>query len=324
MSLEIIQTGLLTTVQDFGRIGYRSLGIHPTGAMDLESFQLANALVGNTDGVAVLEIHFPGGQFLFNADAFFSITGADFSPLLNDEPVAVQCTQFASKGSLLRFTRPVSGARAYLAIAGGFEIEPWLGSCSTDLSASKGGWNGRALKAGDRLPFVFKANRPSAESVPANRVDVLLSSKVVHVLQGPEWNLLSKAAKESFLDQVWTVASQSNRMGIRLFGKTPVNAVESAMISVPVDYGTIQCLPSGELIALMADHPVTGGYPRIAHLPAFEWSRLAQATPGYSFQWQLIDTFQAAEQNVQRMNLLREMREAARSTAQLYIRAHVA
>jgi antagonist of KipI len=136
MSVEVIKPGLLTTLQDAGRTGYASVGIHPTGAMDREALFLANALVGNADNMAAIEIHFPAAVFRFHQDALIAITGADWEPRINDEPIAINQTTMIKAGSVFTCRQPNKGARSYLAIAGGFDIPIWLGSYSTDLSAS--------------------------------------------------------------------------------------------------------------------------------------------------------------------------------------------
>jgi len=323
MSVEMIQGGLLTTVQDAGRTGFRSLGIHPTGAMDLLSLNMANALVGNPDTTAVLELHFPCGQFLFHTDAGFTITGADFDAHVNDRPIHRNRLQRAFKGSVLRFARPVSGARAYLAVAGGFAMDAWLGSCSTDLSARAGGWKGRALIKGDRLSFVRSMQlNPAVSATPDIHVDPILPSGPLHLVAGPEWAHLSPAQQEVFLNQSWGITPRSDRMGIRMRGAEPISVDAGSMTSAAVAFGTVQCLPGGEWIVLMADHPVTGGYPRIAYLPYFEWSRLAQAVPGDSFNVRLMDPFEARQRDHHWERTHRALGETIRTAAQSYLRQY--
>lgn len=324
MSMEIIQSGLLTTVQDAGRNGYRSLGIHAAGAMDTEALYLANALVGNPDQMPVLEIHFPCGRFIFHSDTCFSITGADFDPQLNGISVFANRLLLAPKGSVLSFSRPVWGARAYVAVAGGFQLESWLGSYSTDLSARAGGWKGRALTKGDLLsfhePIQFRSNTTPA---PIIRCDTRSNSGPLQLLPGPEWSSLSPVQQDFLLKQVWTVTSKSDRMGIRLKPAMAMTDAFGSMVSAPAEFGTIQWMPNGELTVLMADHPVTGGYPRVAHLPYFERSRLAQFIPGQTIQVQLMEFQQALAKDHEYLLSHRTLRESIRSAAQSYLQEHV-
>ena len=324
MSLEIVQGGLQMTLQDAGRNGYRSLGIHPTGAMDREALYMANALVGNPDNTAACEIHFPTGQILFHSDACVSITGSDFHPHLDGIPIDRNRLLMITAGSVLSFSRPNKGARCYLAVAGGFGLDKWLDSASTDLAARAGGWKGRALVKSDRIPFVknycFSSSLKTAPDIcfSENSLDGPVS-----ILPGPEWNQIPDIQKTKLFQQAWIVTSQSNRMGIRLQGEDPIGLEVTSMISAATEFGTIQCLPNGELAVLMADHPVTGGYPRVAHLPYYEWSRLAQAMPGTVFFLRLTTQEQAHSRNQEyRMNS-HKFREAIRSAVQSYLHQHV-
>src|SRR5689334_12188357 len=143
MSLTIIKAGIQDTIQDLGRYGHQHLGINPSGAMDKYAMQLANMLVGNDPAEAVLEMHFPASVFLFKKDAMIAITGADFSPSINGEPIPSGHAIIVNKNDVLQFHKPVNGSRAYLAVKGGYAIAPWLNSRSTHLKAAAGGFFGR-------------------------------------------------------------------------------------------------------------------------------------------------------------------------------------
>jgi len=151
MCISIIKPGLLDTIQDLGRYGYGSKGINCGGAMDRYAAQVANMLVGNPIGAAVMEIHFPGPQILCESDTLISVTGADFTPSLNDEPLTLWQPMVIRKNTILHFPKLQSGARCYLAIQGGFRVPSWLGSYSTNLKAGAGGFMGRKLEKGDEL-----------------------------------------------------------------------------------------------------------------------------------------------------------------------------
>src|SRR3954470_13804542 len=141
--IQVVQQGLLDTIQDMGRYGYQHLGINPGGAMDRIALALANSLVGNEANEAAIEMHFPASAFVFEADALVALSGGDFGATVNGVPVSINRPILISEYSVLRFTKPVSGARCYLAIAGGLSLAPWLNSYSTHLKAEAGGFHGR-------------------------------------------------------------------------------------------------------------------------------------------------------------------------------------
>ena len=153
MSLTIIKAGILDSVQDLGRPGFARWGVNPGGAMDRYATQLSNVLAGNETCEAVIEMHFPGPQILFNQNALISITGGDFTPVLNDQPVSLWQPILVRKNTILQFAQWKQGARCYLAVHGGFAVQKWLKSYSTNLRACVGGWKGRRLEKGDEINF---------------------------------------------------------------------------------------------------------------------------------------------------------------------------
>ena len=153
MSILVRKSGILSTFQDLGRKGFRRFGINPSGAMDFRAVRLINILLGNDETEAVLEMHFPAPEIVFEEDAFIALGGADFGEKLNDKLVENWRVCFAEKGSILEFGQKTFGSRTYLSVKGGFEIKKWLGSCSTNLLAEIGGFEGRNLQAGDRIEF---------------------------------------------------------------------------------------------------------------------------------------------------------------------------
>src|SRR5437667_2808537 len=168
MSVLIQKAGLLTTVQDLGRNAYRRFGINPSGVMDRTAARLINILLGNDEGQAVLEMHFPAPKILLQANTIFAIGGADFSSHLDEQPVANWEIHLGIRGSVLRFAQKTSGNRAYLAIQGGFKIGDWLGSASTNLLAGIAGFKGRKLQSGDRIGF----NSPSKPVAATHRIRI--------------------------------------------------------------------------------------------------------------------------------------------------------
>ena len=293
MTLRILRPGILMTVQDGGRYGYQHLGLSPGGAMDPVALALANALVGNEVDDAALEITVLGPDVEFGQDTLVALCGAEFETSLPlNRPVLVEA------GTNVHIGRALRGARGYLAIAGGFAIEPVLGSRSTYLPGQFGGYEGRTLRRGDRLPLQDSVEELSKERfarlkgrngrsvrwwapplTAPDREPILL-----HVIEGEHYGRFDAAAQRAFLDTVWSITADSNRMGFRLGGAPLARSVAAdgsdEILSGPTCLGTVQVPANGQPIVLMADHQTTGGYPRIAEIAWADVPRLAQLAPG--------------------------------------------
>jgi antagonist of KipI len=293
MSIVIIKPGLLDTIQDLGRIGQGRYGINPGGAMDRYAARMANILTGNDLHEAVIEIHYPGPQILFGKDALVCITGGDFVPTINDDPIPSWQPVLIRKNTVLQFSAKNNGARVNLSVAGGFKMEKWLNSYSTNLKAAIGGWQGRKLEKNDQLPFcdagksvsvLFKTEdnfeplrwRPAFEKIYRNPTEIFF-------IKGNEWKELSPDSQAELTGSSFTIQGLSDRMGYQLSGH-PVNLnCRKEFISSAVSFGTIQLLPNGQLVILMADHQTTGGYSRIGHVISAHLPKLAQLNAGNSF-----------------------------------------
>lgn len=278
MSILFQKSGVLTTVQDLGREGFRQMGINPGGVMDPTATRLINILIGNRETEGVLEMHFPAPEIVFETGAVFALGGADFSAELDNRPVKNWRPLFAPKGSVLRFAAKTSGNRAYLSIAGGFRLEKWLGSASTNVVAKMGGFQGRRLEKGDRI-FL---NSDDASAIPHDRIisNSLLPRygrfPTVRITPGAEFDALNALGQQTLVRENFVISANSDRMGFRLQGE-PVHLPENnEIVSSAVNFGTIQLLADGQLIVLMADHQTSGGYPRIAQVAAIDLPLLAQ------------------------------------------------
>lgn len=317
MGITIIRAGIADTIQDLGRYGYRHLGINPGGAMDQFAMQVANALTGNPAGEAVLELHFPAAVLLFDAPALVALSGADFTASINGEPIPILHPVLVGKNDVLQFHRPVKGARAYLAIRGGLDLEPWLGSASTNLKAGAGGFLGRALQKGDTIGFREK-NSPvitghdNAFRVLPWKADTGSdeSDTPILVLPGHEWDRLTPESKSVFTHSPFIITRQSDRMGYRLLHEPLESMQTGEMVSSAVSFGTIQLLPDGKLIVLMADHQTTGGYPRIGHVITAHHHRLAQLNPGEGIRFQLTEMDMAEYLYNQQQQHLQQLQNA--------------
>ena len=328
MNLRIIKAGVLDTVQDPGRYGWQHLGINPTGAMDKVSAQLANILVGNDPSEAVIELHFPASEFFFEQPALIAIAGADFSAHVNGEPIACNHPILLSKYSILQFHGVVNGARAYLALYGGLDIERWLKSCSTNLKAAAGGFHGRPLQKDDDIPMRLKRDFcPLIGSKEFHvfpwkaEMNVIDESPEVMVLPGNEFERLDKKSAIHFTEDSFTITAQSDRMGYRLKGNALIPVHYEELVSTAVNFGTVQLLPDGQLIILMADHQSTGGYPRVAHVISAHQPRLAQKKPGDEIQFQFTDLAYAEDQLIRQHQQLLQLYNACAFKLENYLHA---
>ena len=300
MSLSIIKPGLLDTLQDLGRNGYGNWGINPGGVMDRYAAKVANLLVGNCENEAILEVHFPGPQILFEQNTLIAITGGNFSVTVNDEEIPRWQPVVVRRNTVLQFSSLVEGARCYLSVHGGFCAEKWLNSYSTNLKAGVGGWHGQPLRKGDELPFkentIYFADLLKEgcnfEALPwrVNTEKIYRWPHEIGFIPGHEWERLTAASQESFIQNNFLIHPSSDRMGYQLKGSPLTMERPVELVSSAVSFGTVQLLPDGQLIVLMADHQTTGGYPRIAHVISAHLPKLAQLRPCDTIQFKPVDT----------------------------------
>jgi antagonist of KipI len=307
--MKVIKPGLLTTVQDSGRLGLQHLGVVPGGAMDPVALLLANALVGNERDAAALEITVLGPELQLESDALIALCGAEFEARAGGKPLPMNRPVLLRKGVVLACGRAVRGSRAYLAAAGGIAVPPVLGSRSTFLPARFGGLAGRALRAGDSIPLAADAAsvalkrylkisdgkkagpggvstvRWTAPSPTLPQTFADHERVVVHALEGRHYAQFDAASRRAFFEETWKVSPDSNRMGFRLAGSVLARPEAVDIPSEPTCLGTVQVPASGLPIALMADHQTTGGYPKIAEIAGADVPRLAQLAPGGSVQF---------------------------------------
>lgn len=278
MSIEFLTNSLLSTVQDLGRNKFRRFGINPGGAMDKTAARLINIVLGNDETEAILEMHFPAPKIIFNENAVIALGGAQFGAQINETKVENWRPVFVEKESVLSFPEKNFGNRAYLSVKGGFQIKKWLKSASTHLKAKVGGFEGRKLQKGDKLKFrensVQKLGFPY--KISRSLIPHYSSFPTVRVIAGAEFEQLTDESKNKFKTQNFTVRPESDRMGFRLSSEKLELNEKFELVSSAVNFGTIQLLPDGQLITLMADHQTTGGYPRIANIISPDLPLVAQ------------------------------------------------
>lgn len=284
VTLEFLKTGLLTSVQDLGRSGWQQFGVPVSGAMDRVSLINANKLVGNPLDGPCLEITLLGPKIVICGHGLMALTGADLSAKLNDERINVGINFPVTDGDILSFGRCVSGCRAYLAVAGEWQVLKWLGSCS-EVPYTKGvAGLPTAIEIGRIISVI---NRRHVPFTPTEIPGQLALQHQINVVPGPELSHFSERTVTDFMERNHIISSQSNRMGYRLDSTLKDFEKLSELISSGVVPGTIQITGSGQPIILMADAQTTGGYHRIANVIECDIPILAQMKPGdpIKFQW---------------------------------------
>ncbi|HET9495133.1 MAG TPA: 5-oxoprolinase subunit PxpB [Chloroflexia bacterium] len=296
-ALEVLAGGALTTVQDLGRHGHAHFGVGPAGVFDIPAARLANSLVGNDTGAALLEMTFAGPALRAVEGTTIALTGADFGCTVDGIRVPPGISWFVRPGSTIRFGAPSVGLRGYLAVAGGIDVPLLLGSRSTSAYGGFGGFAGRPLRAGDVLGVVEPpteaaalAGRLSGEvgDAPAGQ-----GTKVVRYIpyRGPQ--SLGHRARLQFEQQEWAVSERSDRMGLRLAGEAALDGSGGELASFPVIRGAIQVPPDGQPIVLGPDHQTTGGYPVLGVAARCDWPVLAQAAPGSVLRFAAVEVDEA-------------------------------
>jgi KipI family sensor histidine kinase inhibitor len=274
--IEVVRCGPLGTVQDAGRPGYASLGVGRAGAADPPSAALANRLVGNTEAAALLELSF-GATLTFRAPARVAVTGAPCALSHGGRAESLNAPFVVAAGTSLVIGLATVGLRTYVAVRGGIDVPPELGSRSTDVLSGLGP---TPLTAGMVLPVGAATTGPPPPVEVAPVAALPDGDLTVRVLSGPRDDWFTDEALDTFTREPYAVTAESNRVGVRLSGPALGRARDGELPSEGMVAGSVQVPPGGEPIVFLADHPVTGGYPVIAVVCATDLPTLAQARPG--------------------------------------------
>lgn len=322
MLINVKKTGLLTTIQDLGRPHYYHLGIPLGGAMDRLALRAANLLVGNDEGAACLEAVFTGPELHFTEERIIAVTGGELPPLIDGEVQETWTALTIKKGQTLSFDYIRSGARAYIAVAGGIDTVPVLGSRSTYVIGALGGIDGRPIQAGQTLPVgamfrSVKAGRSIATKLrrsPDNPAEL-------RMLPGLYWHRLTEAAGVQFFNDIWKVAGEADRMGYRFYGGTPVEFVDRAppfgagsdpsnITDACYPYGSIQ-IPNGtEPIILHRDAVSGGGYFMIGTVISADMDIIGQLQPNIATKFVKVDMPTALAARADRAAAIETIRQA--------------
>lgn len=317
-AFEVLDGGLLTTVQDLGRFGYQSQGFSTAGAMDDLAFIVGNLLVGNSPGDAGLEVTMKGPALKALVDLVVVVTGADVEVKINGSPWPTWETLELKIGDVLTFGELRYGCRAYVCVRGGIDVRPVLGSRSTDLRAGFGGYEGRRLVAGDLLPVGSASACDRGTSSPVGRrappevtrlyeelAGAAFHPVSVRAVRGPEDDHFPEESLKLLGSAVYEVSAQSDRMGYRLRGPKIRHGEKGAdIVTNCVPLGAIQVPGDGQPIVLLKDRQSSGGYPKAGVVIGADIFKLAQLKPGDKLQFQWIDVGEAHRLARERRNLI--------------------
>jgi biotin-dependent carboxylase-like uncharacterized protein len=282
-TFEVIEPGILTTIQDMGRYGFSQFGVPPSGVLDTFSLRVGNLLVGNREREACLEITLMGLKIKVLKEVVIAITGGDLSPTLNEEPLEMWRTHLLVEGDVITFKKVRAGCRAYLAVSGGFVVPKIMGSSSTYLSGNFGGLEGRKLRRGDIL-YSLDISPPLNKlglRFPSDWILSLDKKVPLRVIPGPQNHHFTEKGFQTFCSSSYQVTPQCDRMGVRLEGPKIERRsdVEESIISEGLISGAIQVPGDGKPIIILTEL-VTGGYTKIATIISTDLSKVAQLKPG--------------------------------------------
>lgn len=278
MAIQIIKKGIADTIQDIGRYGYQHLGIQANGYLDYQSAKLANFILGNPLNGPVFEIHFPASSFCFTSNYTICISGANFEPVLNENSIAINRPIEVKQNDILQFLKPIEGRVAYIAIQGKINEEAWLNSHSYFANSiqkdAQFEW-----KVSTEISNQFLKNSELLSSEIINEMhSPIFSTGPIQFIPGPAWKDLTETSQKTFLSTEYHIGMQANRMGYPLKGALLQLNKPNQYLSSAVTRGTLQLLPNGELMVLMADHQTIGGYANLGQIILVDLPRLAQAS----------------------------------------------
>lgn len=297
VTFEVVNPGFQTTVQDFGRTGYRHLGVPVSGGLDKQAVAIANRLVGNEPGAPCLEATLFGPELRFLSECIVAVTGADMKPSLTGTPVPMWERFHCSAGDILRLGYRESGCRSYIAFSGGIDVPEILGSFSTFLTAGFGGYKGRALKKGDVMETMAKPVQGDklCKKFPELYRPQYGGTVHIKVIRGINADSFNSSDYRKLFGVSFNITSRSNRMGC--FLESPVQIIsksEAGSESFPAAPGSIQVLPNGHPVVLLNDAQSTGGYPQIGCVISADLWKLGQVVPGDQIIFEETDLKEAA------------------------------
>ena len=292
MGLEVLRAGLQSTVQDQGRFGYAHLGVSASGAADNFALRIGNILVGNPKQSAGIEMTIIGDKYRFKSDSYIALTGSEFEAELDNKPIPFWRGWPINNDQVLDIRSTKTGARCYLCVAGGINVEDVMGAKTTHLTSGIGGGQGRILKKQDELDFGSLDN--SIKPVQEINEPMTTDNEIIRVTKGRQWLWFDKKQKNKFFQHQYCVSDLSNRMGLRLKENAINTKKESEIITTGIPLGAVQIPGDGQPIISFVEHQTTGGYPVIANVISADLRKVGQLKSGDYFQFELI-SFSRAE-----------------------------
>ena len=280
MSFEVIKSGPLSLIQDFGRYGQQRIGYTQGGPMDEHAFLWANRLLGNPPGATQIEITYGGLELRAMSATTAALTGADLGATLNGKPVAPWFSFHLESGDRLFFNTPLKGLRAYLAVTGGLQVIPQLGSCSTVMREKIGGVDqqGGKLQQGDSIPYNGR-KKSILMRVRRRYIPDYDASLNLRLMPGYQVHHFPAQSLQRLFSEQYTISQQIDRMGYRLSG-VQIKCSLPGIVSEGISYGAVQIPSDGQPIVLMKDRQTIGGYPKVGCIAALDAAQLAQRMPG--------------------------------------------
>ncbi|MBU3839872.1 MAG: biotin-dependent carboxyltransferase family protein [Candidatus Ruminococcus intestinipullorum] len=313
MGIRVLKGGMLTTVQDLGRTGYQSQGFGVSGVMDVRSFKIANLLLDNPENEAVLEFTLMGPILEFTSETIIAITGGDFQPAVNGEPVSMYTALYMNKGDILEFKGCRTGSRGYIAFSSYLDVPVVMGSRSTNIKCQIGGFKGRRLMDGDFLGFrIRRRYLPYFLSRKLDLDEFDQEEVSLRVVMGPQDDMFTKQGIKTFLSEEYTVTSEFDRMGCRLEGPFIAYKKYADIISDGIALGSIQVPSHGKPIILLADRQTTGGYAKIGTVVSVDIPKLVQRRTDQKIRFTAVSVEEAQDL------MLEETRELAGFRKQIH------
>ncbi|MGL6104870.1 biotin-dependent carboxyltransferase family protein [Romboutsia sp.] len=290
MGIIIHNGGMYTTLQDYGRIGYQDSGFSVCGAMDKKALTIANILVGNDEFEAGLEATLVGPTIEFTKNNIIAVTGGDLSPKINGKNIEMYKAILVKSKDILSFESAKAGARAYISFSGGLEIPLVMGSKSTNVKCSMGGYKGNTLKQGDFIKFNSpKEYLPNFLSRKISNEEIYENNITLRVILGPQDDAFTKKGIETFFSKEYEITKEFDRMGCRLDGPVIEHKESADIISDGIVLGSIQVPSHGKPIIMLSDRQTTGGYTKIGTVVSVDIHKLAQGKVGDRIQFEQID-----------------------------------
>jgi biotin-dependent carboxylase-like uncharacterized protein len=318
MAIKVLAPGILTSVQDGGRKGFQQYGVSPSGPMDLRAFRTANILAGNDPDEAGLEMTLMGGEYQFLSPHVIALTGADMKPVINGKKADMYRALSVNSGDILRLGFASAGCRCYLAVHGGIDVKPVMGSRSTMVGKQFGGYEGRKLQKDDLLKVRDSGSAlPHPETWFADAEQIPSGVRTLRVIMGPQEDRFTEQGIRTFLGSEYTVGQDFDRQGYRLEGNKIEHKTDSNIISDGVVAGSIQVPGTGLPILMAAEHATVGGYTKIATVITADLPLIGQCRAGDRIRFEKVAVEEAQELLVQEVQRLEDLMKQVRDPSHL-------